>query len=181
MKIRLDRIGDEPYVWQESPAITVEDLAHPDLAEIENARCSGRIVRSSPGFLFQARLTSNQTLRCTRCLRPVSRTTDSRIDLLVVVRGEKTETSGEERDHGEIELGEKDLGVLQLSEPILETEPIVLEQLQIEIPMRILCKEDCEGLCEHCGADLNEGSCDCEKAPDPRWGALAKLKSIDRS
>lgn len=181
MKIRLDRICDEPYVWQESPEITADNLDHPDVAEVEEVRCSGRITRASPGFLLQARLTSKQILLCTRCLRPVPRATTSRIDLLVDVRGEDGDGPQGDFEPGEIELDAEDLGVLRLTEPSLDTLPIVLEQLQIEIPMRILCKEDCAGLCERCGTDLNEGPCECEKAPDPRWGALAKLKSFDQS
>ena len=40
---------------------------------------------------------------------------------------------------------------------------------------KILCSEDCKGLCPRCGADLNLGPCSCKKEPDPRLAALAKL------
>ena len=40
---------------------------------------------------------------------------------------------------------------------------------------KILCSEDCKGLCPRCGADLNRGSCSCKKEPDPRLAALASL------
>jgi uncharacterized protein len=40
-----------------------------------------------------------------------------------------------------------------------------------------LCREDCKGLCQSCGADLNAGLCSCEQGEvDPRWAALAELK-----
>jgi uncharacterized protein len=42
--------------------------------------------------------------------------------------------------------------------------------------LRLLCSEDCKGLCQKCGADLNHGKCNCpEHEPDPRWAALKKL------
>ena len=40
---------------------------------------------------------------------------------------------------------------------------------------KVLCSEDCKGLCPRCGANLNVGPCSCQKEPDPRLAALAKL------
>jgi uncharacterized protein len=49
-------------------------------------------------------------------------------------------------------------------------------QLEMEFPLRFLCKEDCKGLCQRCGKNLNEGECGCEtKEFDPR---LAPLKAL---
>lgn len=48
----------------------------------------------------------------------------------------------------------------------------------LSIPMKMLCSEDCKGLCFHCGKDLNEGSCNCEsKDMDARWLPLMELKN----
>ncbi len=45
------------------------------------------------------------------------------------------------------------------------------------LPYKILCREDCRGICPHCGADLNFESCSCPSTrTDPRWDALRKLK-----
>jgi len=41
---------------------------------------------------------------------------------------------------------------------------------------RPLCRDDCAGLCAHCGADLNAGPCECQPETDERWDALAGLK-----
>lgn len=45
----------------------------------------------------------------------------------------------------------------------------------LEMDTKILCSEDCKGLCSRCGADLNLGPCSCKKEVDPRLAALAKL------
>lgn len=64
----------------------------------------------------------------------------------------------------------------------LETDKIdiskeIYDYTYLSIPMRILCKEDCKGLCLKCGTDLNENSCSCENEEvDPRWLPLMKLK-----
>ena len=45
------------------------------------------------------------------------------------------------------------------------------------LPMSVLCREECAGLCARCGADLNAGPCDCtDDEGDPRWAALAELR-----
>lgn len=55
--------------------------------------------------------------------------------------------------------------------------PILREQLVLALPMALLCREDCKGLCTVCGADLNEADCGCERtATDPRWAALKSIK-----
>lgn len=52
----------------------------------------------------------------------------------------------------------------------------VEEEIMLEMPSKTLCKEDCLGLCQKCGKNLNEGNCDCEKKEvDPR---LAILKTL---
>ena len=47
-------------------------------------------------------------------------------------------------------------------------------------PMKNLCKADCKGLCPKCGANLNDGECDCEKfVVDPRLAALENFKLVE--
>jgi uncharacterized protein len=46
----------------------------------------------------------------------------------------------------------------------------------MEFPLRFLCHDDCKGLCQRCGKNLNEGECDCSKKEiDPRMAPLQKL------
>ena len=51
----------------------------------------------------------------------------------------------------------------------------LLELLELEFPRKILCREDCRGLCPHCGHDLNLGPCDCKPEIDPRWEPLQAI------
>lgn len=52
---------------------------------------------------------------------------------------------------------------------------LVREDILLSMPNKILCREDCRGLCQYCGANLNEGSCGCKKPVDPRLGVLSQL------
>ena len=52
------------------------------------------------------------------------------------------------------------------------------ENLLLTIPMKIVCSDDCKGLCLTCGINLNEAQCNCKKtAVDPRWAGLEKLRN----
>jgi uncharacterized protein len=53
---------------------------------------------------------------------------------------------------------------------------LVMEQLQLALPMKPLCDVACKGLCPQCGTNLNTGACNCsEKWEDPRLAALRSL------
>ena len=63
-----------------------------------------------------------------------------------------------------------------IEDGFLDMDEQLREQLEMEFPMRFLCKEDCKGLCPKCGKNLNEGECDCDHTEiDPRLEPLRKL------
>ena len=52
--------------------------------------------------------------------------------------------------------------------------------IAVSLPVKVVCGEDCKGLCPKCGANLNRETCDCEKQwEDPRFAVLKKLKIIN--
>ena len=57
----------------------------------------------------------------------------------------------------------------------LDIEELTLEDIYLALPGKLLCKEDCKGVCHRCGANLNEGPCNCQKEIDPRFEALMDL------
>lgn len=53
----------------------------------------------------------------------------------------------------------------------------VFDYVELAIPLKKLCKDECKGLCPHCGQNLNEGSCNCDvKVDNDIWEPLKKLK-----
>lgn len=78
------------------------------------------------------------------------------------------------------ELNDEDNDEFILAEGMqLDVEQLVLEDILLSLPMRILCKEECKGMCSGCGKNLNEGPCDCKKEIDPRLAALAAMLTED--
>ena len=65
---------------------------------------------------------------------------------------------------------------------MIDLAPLVRELSLLSLPTKVLCREDCLGLCQECGANLNDGDCGC--APDeidPRLAALQQLLNNERN
>lgn len=100
--------------------------------------------------------------QCHRCLEPVTEQIAGEFDL-VVRRGEH---AGEQSD---------EIVTLGPHEYEVALDPIVHETVVVNLPMVVLCREDCRGLCPTCGANLNRTTCSCQAPPDPRWDRLRNL------
>ena len=95
---------------------------------------------------------------CRRCLRPVQGALRS--DVQELFESNPREGESYRLDHDRVDL-----------------EPLAREAMVLALPLAPLCQEDCLGLCPTCGADLNDGACDCPTAePDVRWAALDVLR-----
>ena len=81
----------------------------------------------------------------------------------------------EKPNEAELELAAKDLDVVWYGELVVPLDPLIDEQLQLELPMKPLCTEGCLGLCPQCGADRNATPCACAEPADDRWTPLRSL------
>ena len=118
---------------------------------------------------LRAHLAGDFELLCGRCLEPIQRHVEQTFDLVF-------RPAGADSDPGErsISEAETEIGYYETSGLLLED--AVREQVLLSLPDRSLCREDCKGLCPHCGANLNETTCNCgEQQSDPRWAALQGL------
>ena len=107
---------------------------------------------------------------CVRCLEPLVLPVDTEVRLrLLRVAPAPLE--------GETELTEDDLETVYVEGEELDTLQLVREQLQLNIPMRSLCKDSCLGLCPTCGVNRNSDPCECDQTEvDPRWEGLQALR-----
>lgn len=104
---------------------------------------------------------------CARCLAKVSDVFTMPFERTVVTEGTLTEE----------QLQDDVDEYVVLQDGILDIDDSVREAIILSFPMRLLCSEDCPGLCPKCGKPLSEGSCGCiTKEIDPRWAVLATLK-----
>jgi len=174
MLIYLDQVRREPVSWDVTVDVDVDDLDRDDVVSLSPMKWSGRVseaeVEDEAGFFLSARYDYRQSLACQRCLEPVEQPVAGDITLLLV-QGAPRPVDGEQR------LEEEDLGVVHVQGAEYDTRPLLLEQMQLNVPMKPVCRDDCKGLCPRCGANLNEGECGCEDDwEDPRWAALKDFK-----
>ncbi len=75
------------------------------------------------------------------------------------------------------DVSEDDMDTLPLSEgDTVDLTDLLTKDIISSLPMQALCNEDCKGLCQECGANLNRETCDCDKEQvDPRFAALKDL------
>ncbi|NMC33300.1 MAG: DUF177 domain-containing protein [Veillonellaceae bacterium] len=113
---------------------------------------TGQIVNAGSVFRLTGVISAKATLECSRCLNVFGQTVKFPFeeDLEVAMFGYPDE---------ELDISESIRAALIFQEP-----------------MQPLCREDCKGLCPHCGCDRNQTECDCEKqSTDPRLAALKRL------
>lgn len=74
-----------------------------------------------------------------------------------------------------IEAEESDT-IITVPDMKLDVDELVYSEVVLSLPVKFLCKEECRGLCELCGKNLNDGECNCRrKEIDPRLAKLAEL------
>ena len=112
---------------------------------------------------------------CARCVEPVAIPLEADFDLIFRPAGADDGSAERSITAPETEIG-------YYLKDSLALEDVLREQVLLSLPVRTLCKADCKGLCQRCGANRNSQPCSCEEGPsDPRWEALAGLRSQIKS
>jgi len=107
---------------------------------------------------------------CARCLEPVIEEVHRDFDLFYQPLLKGTPNDEERLKDDDTEIGFFEGEGLFLAD-------VLKEQVLLSLPMKVICQSDCRGLCPHCGANLNQEQCRCERhTSDPRLAPLARLK-----
>jgi len=145
--------------WDVVRSGAIPDLAVADTAVPEGAEATATVVLESVagGVSVVGAVDAPWAGTCRRCLAPTAGTVHVAVRELYTEGGDGEETYPLEDD--EVDL-----------------EPLVRDAVLLELPVTSLCRPDCKGLCPSCGADWNEGPCDCRAPADPRWAPLDVLR-----
>jgi uncharacterized protein len=98
---------------------------------------------------------------CDRCAEEFERKYSFNINKIVVQKLEN-----EDDDFDDFIIVEND---------VLDLNDYVYQEIQLFLPQKMLCSEDCKGLCPTCGTNLNKEKCSCKKEVDPRMASLLQL------
>jgi DUF177 domain-containing protein len=132
---------------------------------------NGRVVRAGQDIRLRGEIKARISAPCDRCLNEVTIRAEIPFDLFY------TPADAARDQGGERELLDRDLDFAVYENDQIDLDEMVLEQLELSLPSRVLCSEECRGLCPQCGADLNVEQCECKAQIDPRWRALADIKA----
>jgi uncharacterized protein len=170
MRIDIRELEEEPLTL--TGEVPLKDLNF-DPAEI---RVLGPIVvtltakKQAQRIRVRGRFAVDVEVPCARCLDPVRVPLVSEFDQFY-------QSNADHQLAGEIVLNEKDTEIGFFNGDFIEVSDIVREQVLLALPMKPVCREDCKGLCPHCGKNRNAEACDCQtSSTDPRLAPLLKIK-----
>ena len=110
------------------------------------------VTNTGEAFLVMGTLRGDAVVPCARCLEDAEYPIDVPVDGYFVI--EPSDDDDDEQD--DIEFG------VVSPDHTIDIMDALQSALVLELPMTPLCRDDCKGLCPHCGANLNDGDCGCE-------------------
>lgn len=115
-------------------------------------------------FTVDGSIQADIHLLCSRCAARTTQSCDHRF-FLIFSKDPKYLSTGHRLFHPhtdeDSEAPSVDIDVTLLEQDFIDLKEILTEQLQLQVPFQPLCRENCKGMCQHCGADLNQGRCAC--------------------
>jgi uncharacterized protein len=170
MRIELDKLEEHGGKFERLYDAEQLPLDDPEVRLVEPAEVSGRIRREGTEVALRGQLQAKLEVVCGRCLQPV----ELPISADFSERFVRDVSWAAEEQH---ELQPEDLNVSVFDGEALELDELVREELLLAVPVNVLCRDDCKGLCPSCGIDRNLNKCQCEiDEVDSRWHKLKELQ-----
>ena len=163
MLLGLAKIIDNPGASVSfSTSVDLSDLRYGVSQPVtEPVRAEGTVRNTAGVLVMTGEITTCIHGTCDRCAEDFDREIDLPIDVVLV-----TELANEENE---------DEWVFPLEGDSANLDDIVRTVFVLNLDSKLLCSEDCKGLCHRCGKNLNDGPCNCQKELDPRFAALKQL------
>ena len=145
-----------------SVSVDLSDLCYGVTYPVTEPVVANGTVRNTAGVLvMKGEIATTIHGTCDRCAADFDRDVNIPLDVVLV-----TEMANEENE---------DEWVFPLEGDSADLDDIVRTVFVLNLDSKLLCKEDCKGLCHRCGKNLNDGPCNCQKELDPRFAALKQL------
>jgi uncharacterized protein len=158
------------------PDIPTEGLSVTDVAALgplyrdstwRLSRVNLRLERDGVEVFVSGDFQAKVSQACGRCLEPTAVDVSVPVDVRLVPRPATADS---------VELAADDLDVDFYTQDELDLGALVETETTLALPMKALCREECQGLCPVCGGNRNVTRCACpERATDPRLAVLKDL------
>lgn len=131
------------------------------------------ITNEGKDLLLEGVVKGKVKSHCDRCLKPVVHSVEVKITEHLLYQKDAVLFS-------HLAVGELEELYYLYDSDDFSADDLVRENILAELPLKVLCSENCQGLCLKCGQNLNEGQCQCsDDEIDPRLAILAKLKTAE--
>ena len=151
-----------PEVRQRSP---LRSEGRADLVEEHHGK--HKIIQD---IRIKGRLATSLETICARCLEPITQDVKREFDLLY-------RPQGADAGRDEISVTDAKAEISYYEGDGILLDDAVREQVLLAVPLKVTCREDCKGLCPHCGQNLNEGQCSSAvPLEEPRWAPLKEIR-----
>lgn len=171
MFIEIEGLKQEPLEVSQVYEVDQLRFAHDDAVLSEAVHADFVLSHKEQDLHIEGTVRTAIKYKCSRCLKELSRPLAMNYDLFYL-----PQPKGKRSDE-EIELKYEEMDIAYYDGIRFDVDLMVLEQIELSMPMRFVCREDCRGLCYICGADLNEVACGCQREePDSRLAALLEFR-----
>lgn len=138
MRIKVEKISDKPIEIEEELPVSSWDMDSCDVTFVDSIILKSKFFRVGDEIMAQTIVTTHRDIVCARCLRKIRQVVEQNFS----------------RTYNQSEVGE-----------YLEINDDIREDILLNFPMQVLCKQDCKGACPSCGVDLNQQECGCQMNP----------------
>ncbi len=163
LKINISKLPEGAH--ERSLQATPEELGL-DSRFTKSVEVESTLEKTSRQLYVRTKFRTGGVFTCDRCLEEFEQELSSAFGILYV-----TDSDGAESDNTEVQVISPDTNIIDLGED-------VRQYVVLTLPQKMLCRDDCAGLCPTCGTNLNRAACECQKDEiDSRWSGLQKLKN----
>ncbi len=162
LKIRISGLSNGLHEYHFSPEPSSIGLSQNFKAPVE---VDAHLDKTPRQILLRADIRTIGRFECDRCLETFEQPIAAHLNVFYIF---------DELDAGKLPPDE--VKVISPDTVTIDLAEDVREMVVLSVPLKLLCREDCKGLCPHCGTNWNVAACSCQtQASDPRWSGLQDL------
>ncbi|MDD2443453.1 MAG: DUF177 domain-containing protein [Desulfotomaculaceae bacterium] len=152
---KLKRAPGNEAFFKFSSNLPPQELAGEGIRFPDPVEARLNVVNTGDLLVVQGKISGRLLLSCNRCLEHFS------WDFEVPFEESYAPATGGGNEY------------LTFSGDMMDITPEVLKSIMLALPMKLLCRDDCKGICPECGRNLNEHTCNCSTVElDPRLSVL---------
>lgn len=134
MRIRVEEIADQQVTLEETVPVSTWNMDSFDVKFVDDIRQDSQFRKNGKEIFVDTQVVTYRLVTCSRCLETVKQAVKQKFGFVYSLDS----------------LGE-----------YLDIDQDVREEVLLNFPMKVLCGQECRGLCPKCGVNLNKEQCQC--------------------